>query len=75
MERNEYLRKCQLISTFPDGMCRVKKVPTHLQIKYRNILYYPQSYVMDFRNGQPVNLAILHEVGKNCIVTVPLDEV
>ena len=76
MQRNDYLKLCQKISTLPDGITHTKRaVPTDLLVEYEKHQYYPEYLEIKFDNGQVRNIAVLHELQANCRMCVPLEDV
>ena len=76
MQRNDYLKLCQKISTLPDGIMHTKRaVPTDLLVEYEKHQYYPEYLEIKFDNGQVQNIAVLHELQANCRMCVPLEDV
>ena len=76
MQRNDYLKLCQKISTLPDGIMHTKRaVPTDLLVEYENHRYYPEYLKIKFDNGQVQNIAVLHELQASCRTCVPLEDV
>ena len=76
MQRNDYLKLCQKISTLPDGITHTKRaVPTDLLVEYEKHQYYPEYLEIKFDNGRVRNIAVLHELQANCRMCVPLEDV
>lgn len=74
MERNEFLKMCQKVSTLPEGVMHTKKwVRKNLKVTYDNNEYYPEYLKIQFKNGAPQNIAVIHELRANCRICVPLD--
>lgn len=69
MERNDYLKMCQKVSVLSNGVMNTKKnVPKELLVNYNGKTYYPIKLVIDFVDGEPRNVAVLHELNANCVV-------
>lgn len=77
MDRTEFLKICQKVSVFKDGICGVKEnVPDDLKVVYNGIVYYPDAYKLSFdKNGNAVHTAILHDLNTNSIVNCDLHKV
>ena len=76
MNRKIYLELCQKVSVLKNGICGVKEnVPNELKVIYNGIAYYPVSYELSFDNGQPVHMAILHDLKANSIMNADLGKV
>lgn len=76
MQRNDYLKLCQKISTLTDGIMHTKRaVPTDLLVGYENHQYYPEYLEIKFDNGRVQNIAVIHELQVNCRMFVPLEDV
>ena len=77
MERNEYLKKCQLASFKTDYMgtwWAVKWDETDL-VRWRGELYVPVDYMFGFKSGNVTGVAILHSTKANSVVYAALREV
>ena len=69
MERNDFLKLCQKVSVLSDGVMNTKRnVPKELLVNYNGKTYYPVKLVIDFVDGEPRNVAVLHELNANCVV-------
>jgi hypothetical protein len=69
MERNDYLKMCQKVSVLSTGVMNTKKnVPKELLVNYNGHTYYPIKLTIDFVDGEPRNVAVLHELNANCVV-------
>lgn len=76
MERNRFLKTCQKVSMLKDGISGIKQnVPDELLVKVNNIIYYPLKFEMSFKKGETQNIAILHDLKSNSIVSVNLEKV
>ena len=76
MDRTEFLQMCQKVSMLKSGICGVKEnVPDDLKVISNGVVYYPVSYELDFENGKPVHLAILHDLKTNSKTYVYLERV
>ena len=77
MDRNEYLKKCQLASFKTDYMgtwWAVKWDETDL-VRWRGELYVPVDYMFGFKQGNVTGVAILHSTKTNSVVHAMLKEV
>lgn len=76
MDRKLYLELCQKVSLLKDGVCGIKKnIPNELKVIHNNIIYYPISYELSFKNGNVKHIAILHDVKSNSIIKCNLAKV
>lgn len=76
MDRTEFLNMCQKVSTLDNGVCGIKKdVPDELKVVSNGTVYYPVAYELEFENGKPVHLAILHDLKTNSKTYVYLERV
>lgn len=76
MERTEYLRLCREISTLPSlagGI--IKRVPPELLVEVGDSTYYPFYFEMKFRNGEPRDVAVLHDLRANSLLHCELEKV
>lgn len=65
MERNEYIKLCQ-----------IGAVDNQIKVKYNNIQYFPSAYMMQFDGaGNPVNIAVLRDMNQNTIVYAQIEKV
>lgn len=72
IERNEYIRMCQRRAMLP----RRAEIPDDLRIIFRDIEWYPVHYVMNFdREGNAINVALLHDINANCTDYALLTEI
>ena len=70
MDRTLYLKMCQKVSTLPQGVGGIKQsVPDELCVLYKEIKWYPEGYMLIFHEvtGEPINIAILHDMNVNSI--------
>lgn len=77
MERNEFVKKCQLCAEIYETIGGVKiNVPDELKMRYNFGVYYPEAYKLGFnKKGEAVHTAILHDLNANSIVNANLEEV
>lgn len=76
MNRSEYLSLCQKCSILPDGVQGVKQnVPDDLKVVCEGIAYYPESYMLSFKNGKAKHTAILHGLTANTRIYAKLEKV
>ena len=77
MERNEYLKKCQLASYKTDfaGAWWAVQWDENDLVRWRGDLYVPVDYMFGFRQGNVTGVAILHSVRTNSVVHAALREV
>ena len=76
MERQHYLSLCQKFSMLPDGVQGVKQnVPDDLKVVCEGITYYPESYMLSFKNGKAQHKAILHGLTANTRIYAKLEKV
>lgn len=78
MDRKLYLDMCQKVSVLPQGVGGIKQnVPDELCVIYRDVKLYPWAYMLAFDEvtGEPIHIAILHDVNVNSIRHVDLSRV
>ena len=78
MDRTLYLKLCQKVAVLPGGIGGIKQnVPEELCVFYKNQKYYPHAYMMAFdeADGEPLHIAILHDMDANSIRHVDLQKV
>lgn len=76
MNRDEYLKMCQKVSIFKNGICGIKQnVPDELKVIHKGIAYYPVAYELSFENGQTIHKAILHDLKSSSITYAKLERV
>ena len=78
MERNEFLKMCQSVAVLPSGTFGIKmNVPDELCVKYEGRKFYPYGYMIMFNdvNGEPMHVAILHDMDINSISHVSMAKV
>lgn len=77
MDRNKYLKKCQLASYKTDyvGAWWAVKWDEKDLVRWRGDLYVPVDYMFGFKQGNATGIAILHSVKTNCVVNAALAEV
>lgn len=77
MERNDYLKLCQKASVkiaIFGNWYGVEWAQNEL-VKYKESLYIPFAYRMDFKSGEALHIAILHDRRTNTEVSVRMDQV
>lgn len=67
MERNEYLRRCQIASLHDK-----KNIPEDILVVYDGIRYIPRWYTLGFENGATKHYATLEDVKAFAVCTAPL---
>lgn len=76
MDRKLYVELCQKVSVLKNGICGIKEnVPNELKVIHNGIEYYPVAYELSFYKGQPVHMAILHDLKANSIMNADLGKV
>ena len=76
MNRSEYLSLCQKCSMLPKGVQGVKQnIPDDLKVVFEGVAYYPESYMLTFKNGKAKHTAILHGLTANTIIYSKLEKV
>ena len=76
MDRTEFLKLCQKVSTYPKGTQGViKGIPSEMLVKHAQIVFYPLGYKLTFQNGKPLHTAILHDLKANCTLECQLERV
>ena len=77
MERNEFLKKCQLASYKTDtaGAWWAVKWSEDELVRWRGELYVPVDYRFGFKGGNVTGIAILHSTKTNSEVHAALREV
>ena len=77
MERNEYLKKCQLASykTNAAGAWWAVEWGKDELVRWRGELYVPVDYMFGFKDGDVTGIAILHSTKTNSVVHAMLKEV
>lgn len=77
MDRNEYLKKCQLASYKTDtaGAWWAVKWREDELVRWRGELYVPVDYMFGFKGGNVTGVAILHSTKTNSVVHAMLKEV
>lgn len=70
MDRNEFLRKCQLASAFKYDNSREE-----LFVKFGGVEYFPYSYEIGFIDGTPIHRALLRDLNCNSVVATKLQDI
>ena len=69
MDRAEFLNMCKSVSVLPNGVGGVKNTPPKLWVKYKGMTFYPVAYKLTFsKTGNPLHIAILHDLKANSIL-------
>lgn len=76
MERAEYLKMCQKVSTYSRGVCDiVENIPENMFIEYATSVFYPVGYKLTFKDGKPQHTAILHSLKANAVIECDLEKI
>ena len=76
MERAEFLKLCQKVSTYPSGVCGIiENIPENMLVQYGTIVFYPVGYKLTFKEGKPQHTAILHSLKANSVNECDLQKV
>lgn len=76
MDRNEFLKKCQMVSMLKCGINGMPvDVSDDLIVECGNVQYYPAGYILTFKNGVPRHLGILHDLKANSVTECELDKI
>ena len=76
MDRTEFLKLCQKVSTYPKGTQGIiKDLPPETLVEYANIRFYPLGSKLTFQNGKPLHTAILHDLKANSTLECQLERV
>ena len=76
MERAEFLKLCQKVSTYPSGVCGIiENIPENMLVQYGAIVFYPVGYKLTFKEGKPQHTAILHSIKANSVIECDLQKV
>ncbi len=76
MERAEFLKLCQKVSTYPSGVCGIiENIPENMLVEYGTSVFYPGGYKLTFKYGKPQHTAILHSLKANGIIECDLQKV
>ena len=77
MQRDIFLKMCQMVSVLPGGVFGIKQnVPDNLKVVYDGIVYYPVSLDISFdKCGNVINTAILHSLTANSVIERNLKDV
>ena len=75
MERAEFLKLCQKVSTFPAMGGVINNIPENMLVKYATSVFYPVGYKLTFKEGKPQHTAILHDLKANSVVECDLQKV
>lgn len=53
LERAEYLKLCQKVSTYPSGVCgMIENIPENMLIEYATSIFYPEGYKLYIQRGK-----------------------
>lgn len=76
MDRNEYLKKCKVLSIHQgDGAWWRRQWNESDLVSFDGINYVPFAYRMDFMKGEVLNVAVLHDLQSNTEVYCDLEKV
>ena len=76
LERAEYLKLCQKVSTYPSGVCGIiENIPENMLIEYATSVFYPEGYKLTFKEGKPQHTAILHSLKANAVIECDLEKI
>lgn len=76
LERAEYLKLCQKVSTYPSGVCgMIENIPENMLIEYGTSVFYPVGYKLTFKEGKPQHTAILHSLKANAVIECDLEKI
>ena len=75
MDRTEFLKLCQQVSTYPERFGIRQKIPSELIVICDGISYYPKAYEIAFDKGNAKHRAILHALNTNSITYCDLKKV
>lgn len=76
LERAEYLKLCQKVSTYPSGVCGIiENIPENMLIGYATSVFYPEGYKLTFKEGKPQHTAILHSLKANAVIECDLKKI
>lgn len=76
LERAEYLKLCQKVSTYPSGVCGIiENIPENMLVEYGTSGFYPVGYKLTFKEGKPQHTAILHSLKANAVIECDLEKI
>lgn len=76
LERAEYLKLCQKVSTYPRGVCGIiENIPENMLVEYATSVFYPEGYKLTFKEGKPQHTAILHSLKANAVIECDLEKI
>ena len=76
MERAEFLKLCQKVSTYPSKVCGIiENIPENMLVEYGTSVFYPVGYKLTFKEGKPQHTAILHSLKANSVIECDLQKV
>lgn len=76
MQRAEFLKLCQKVSTYPRGVCDIiENIPENMLVEYATSVFYPVGYKLTFKEGKPQHTAILHSLKANSVIECDLQKV
>lgn len=76
LERAEYLKLCQKVSTYPSVVCGIiENIPENMLIEYATSVFYPVGYKLAFKSGKPQHTAILHSLKANSVIECDLGKI
>lgn len=76
MERAEFLKLCQKVSTYPSEVCGIiENIPENMLVEYGASAFYSVGYKLTFKEGKPQHTAILHSIKANSVIECDLQKV
>ncbi len=76
MDRAEYLKLCQKVSTYPRSVCDIiENIPENMLVEYATSVFYPVGYKLTFKGGKPQHIAILHSLKANGVIECDLEKI
>lgn len=75
MERNDFIKLCQKVSTLPIEILNDRIGQEQYKVYYDGIPYIPYGYEMMFKNGMVKNIAILKDMKANSVIRAELEKV
>lgn len=76
LERAEYLKLCQKVSTYSSGVCGIiENIPENMLVEYGTSVFYPVGYKLTFESGKPQHTAILHSLKANAVIECDLEKI
>lgn len=75
MERADFLKLCQKVSTFSTMGGVINDIPENMLVEYATSVFYPVGYKLTFTNGKARHTAILHDLKANSEIECQLYKV